>query len=72
MGTRDFDVKKLLNDRKFWFASFLIAWAAALQVLISIDTIRSLETRIIDFLDIGAYDVYSEARYIQAEVWNPR
>ncbi|KAI7752679.1 hypothetical protein M8C21_029212 [Ambrosia artemisiifolia] len=31
MGTRNFDVKKLLNDRKFWFASFLIAWAAALQ-----------------------------------------
>ncbi|KAI3793367.1 hypothetical protein L1987_35985 [Smallanthus sonchifolius] len=31
MGSRDFDVKKLLNDRKFWFASFLIAWAAALQ-----------------------------------------
>ncbi|KAJ0657756.1 hypothetical protein Hdeb2414_s0023g00638801 [Helianthus debilis subsp. tardiflorus] len=31
MGTRNFDVKKLLNDRKFWFASFLIGWAAALQ-----------------------------------------
>ncbi|KAK1409494.1 hypothetical protein QVD17_36020 [Tagetes erecta] len=28
---RNFDVKKLLNDKKFWFASFLIAWAAALQ-----------------------------------------
>ncbi|KAM7492076.1 hypothetical protein LguiA_034997 [Lonicera macranthoides] len=25
------EVKKLLNDKKFWFASFLIAWAAALQ-----------------------------------------
>ncbi|KAF5759317.1 hypothetical protein HanXRQr2_Chr16g0739771 [Helianthus annuus] len=31
MGTRNIDVKKLLNDRKFWFASFLIAWVAALQ-----------------------------------------
>ncbi|KAL7614081.1 uncharacterized protein LOC111912251 [Lactuca sativa] len=31
MGTRDFDVKKLLNDKKFWLASFLIGWAAALQ-----------------------------------------
>ncbi|XP_024988071.1 uncharacterized protein LOC112522943 [Cynara cardunculus var. scolymus] len=31
MGTRDFDLKKLLNDRRFWFASFLIGWAAALQ-----------------------------------------
>ncbi|KAL2897041.1 L-arabinose isomerase [Bienertia sinuspersici] len=25
------DVKNLLKDKKFWFASFLIAWAAALQ-----------------------------------------
>ncbi|KAK9283042.1 hypothetical protein L1049_011270 [Liquidambar formosana] len=25
------DAKKLLKDRKFWFASFLIVWAAALQ-----------------------------------------
>ncbi|XP_071705774.1 uncharacterized protein [Rutidosis leptorrhynchoides] len=31
MKTRDFDVKKLLNDKKFWIASFLVAWAAALQ-----------------------------------------
>ncbi|XP_015582582.1 uncharacterized protein LOC8275930 [Ricinus communis] len=23
--------KQLLNDKKFWFASFLIGWAAALQ-----------------------------------------
>ncbi|GLT31382.1 hypothetical protein SLA2020_061240 [Shorea laevis] len=25
------DAKALLKDKKFWFASFLIAWAAALQ-----------------------------------------
>ncbi|XP_022962147.1 uncharacterized protein LOC111796233 [Cucurbita pepo subsp. pepo] len=25
------EVKNLLKDKKFWFASFLIAWAAALQ-----------------------------------------
>ncbi|XP_076903583.1 uncharacterized protein LOC143558678 [Bidens hawaiensis] len=31
MGINKFDVKKLLNDKKFWFASFLIGWAAALQ-----------------------------------------
>lgn len=26
------EARKLLKDKKFWFASFLIAWAAALQV----------------------------------------
>jgi hypothetical protein len=26
------EAKKLLKDKKLWFASFLIAWAAALQV----------------------------------------
>ncbi|CAL5365813.1 unnamed protein product [Camellia sinensis] len=31
MNTNKFDAKKLLKDKKFWFASFLIAWAAALQ-----------------------------------------
>ncbi|KAK3028821.1 hypothetical protein RJ639_038648 [Escallonia herrerae] len=31
METKKFDPKKLLGDKKFWFASFLIAWAAALQ-----------------------------------------
>ncbi|PWA90428.1 hypothetical protein CTI12_AA034840 [Artemisia annua] len=32
MRTRgNFDVKKLIYDKKFWFASFLIGWAAALQ-----------------------------------------
>ncbi|KDP29862.1 hypothetical protein JCGZ_18437 [Jatropha curcas] len=25
------EAKQLLKDKKFWFASFLIAWAAALQ-----------------------------------------
>ncbi|KAI5578721.1 hypothetical protein POPTR_008G051100v4 [Populus trichocarpa] len=25
------EAKKLLKDKKLWFASFLIAWAAALQ-----------------------------------------
>ncbi|KAJ8766062.1 hypothetical protein K2173_020578 [Erythroxylum novogranatense] len=25
------EAKKLLKDKKFWFASFLIVWAAALQ-----------------------------------------
>lgn len=27
------DVKNILKDKKFWFASFLITWAAALQVI---------------------------------------
>ncbi|KAL5733292.1 hypothetical protein ACOSP7_032635 [Xanthoceras sorbifolium] len=27
----NFEAKQLLKDKKFWFASFLIAWAAALQ-----------------------------------------
>ncbi|OAY46039.1 hypothetical protein MANES_07G111800v8 [Manihot esculenta] len=25
------EAKQLLKDKKFWFASFIIAWAAALQ-----------------------------------------
>ncbi|OVA03540.1 hypothetical protein BVC80_1651g45 [Macleaya cordata] len=25
------EVKHLIKDKKFWFASFLIAWAAGLQ-----------------------------------------
>ncbi|KAL9265813.1 Pescadillo-like protein [Drosera capensis] len=29
--TMKMEARKLLNDKKFWFASFLIAWAAALQ-----------------------------------------
>ncbi|XP_059669673.1 uncharacterized protein LOC132314919 [Cornus florida] len=28
---KKFDVKKLLKDKKFWFASALVTWAAALQ-----------------------------------------
>nr|GMD57398.1 hypothetical protein DM860_013539 [Ipomoea batatas] len=31
METRKFQVKDLLKDKKFWFASILIAWAAGLQ-----------------------------------------
>ncbi|KAK4720590.1 hypothetical protein R3W88_010823 [Solanum pinnatisectum] len=31
MENRKFVVKELLKDKKFWFASFLIVWAAALQ-----------------------------------------
>ncbi|XP_057487478.1 uncharacterized protein LOC130773554 isoform X2 [Actinidia eriantha] len=31
MNTNKFDAKKLLKEKKFWFASVLIAWAAALQ-----------------------------------------
>ncbi|XP_044461076.1 uncharacterized protein LOC123192557 [Mangifera indica] len=27
----NFDARQLLKDKKFWFASFLIGWAAALQ-----------------------------------------
>ncbi|KAB2034222.1 hypothetical protein ERO13_D04G061900v2 [Gossypium hirsutum] len=27
----NFDVQTLIKDKRFWFASFLIAWAAALQ-----------------------------------------
>jgi hypothetical protein len=26
------DLSKLVKERKFWVASFLVAWAAALQV----------------------------------------
>lgn len=43
MGTRDFDVKKLLNDKKFWLASFLIGWAAALQVSISTNSLDRMK-----------------------------
>ncbi|RVX13883.1 uncharacterized protein LOC117928948 [Vitis riparia] len=25
------EVKKIIKDKKFWVASFLVAWAAALQ-----------------------------------------
>ncbi|PNY07326.1 hypothetical protein L195_g003818 [Trifolium pratense] len=25
------ELKKVMKDKKFWFASFLITWAAALQ-----------------------------------------
>ncbi|KAM3235386.1 hypothetical protein T459_14324 [Capsicum annuum] len=31
MENRKFVVKQLLKDKKLWFASFLIVWAAALQ-----------------------------------------
>ncbi|KAG5608433.1 hypothetical protein H5410_019714 [Solanum commersonii] len=31
MENRKFVVKELLKDKKLWFASFLIVWAAALQ-----------------------------------------
>ncbi|XAR66329.1 hypothetical protein NMG60_11012520 [Bertholletia excelsa] len=31
MDANKFDARKLLKDKKFWFASFLVAWAAALQ-----------------------------------------
>ncbi|XP_055802664.1 uncharacterized protein LOC129871717 [Solanum dulcamara] len=31
MEKRKFVVKELLKDKKLWFASFLIVWAAALQ-----------------------------------------
>ncbi|XP_057789179.1 uncharacterized protein LOC131006036 [Salvia miltiorrhiza] len=31
METRKFEARKLLKDRRFWVASFIIAWAAALQ-----------------------------------------
>jgi hypothetical protein len=27
------ELKKVMKDKKFWFASFLITWAAALQVV---------------------------------------
>lgn len=33
MEKRKFVVKELLKDKKLWFASFLIVWAAALQVI---------------------------------------
>ncbi|XP_047940156.1 uncharacterized protein LOC125187579 isoform X2 [Salvia hispanica] len=31
METRKVEARKLLKDRRFWLASFLIAWAAGLQ-----------------------------------------
>ncbi|GFQ01970.1 hypothetical protein PHJA_002340900 [Phtheirospermum japonicum] len=31
METRKFEVRQLLKDKRLWFASFLITWAAALQ-----------------------------------------
>ncbi|CAN4090456.1 unnamed protein product [Withania somnifera] len=31
MENRKFVVQQLLKDKKFWFASVLIVWAAALQ-----------------------------------------
>lgn len=31
METRKFEARQLLKEKKFWVASFLIAWAAALQ-----------------------------------------
>ncbi|KAL3650151.1 hypothetical protein CASFOL_006554 [Castilleja foliolosa] len=31
METRKFEVRQLLKDKRFWFASFIITWAAALQ-----------------------------------------
>ncbi|XP_015072234.1 uncharacterized protein LOC107016260 [Solanum pennellii] len=31
MEKRKFVVKELLKDKKLWFASFLIVWAAGLQ-----------------------------------------
>ncbi|XP_052203838.1 uncharacterized protein LOC127809155 [Diospyros lotus] len=30
-ANKKFEARKLLKDKKLWFASFLIAWAAALQ-----------------------------------------
>ncbi|PIN20842.1 hypothetical protein CDL12_06480 [Handroanthus impetiginosus] len=31
METGKPEIRQLLKDKRFWFASFLIAWAAALQ-----------------------------------------
>ncbi|KAK6122101.1 hypothetical protein DH2020_022169 [Rehmannia glutinosa] len=31
METRKIEARQLLKDKRFWVASFLIAWAAALQ-----------------------------------------
>ncbi|XP_074340240.1 uncharacterized protein LOC141677977 [Apium graveolens] len=31
MVAKNFEWKKLLHEKKFWFASALIAWAAGLQ-----------------------------------------
>ena len=42
------EVKQLLKDKKFWFASFLIAWAAALQVKF-FDTEANISVYILKF-----------------------
>ncbi|XP_011091503.1 uncharacterized protein LOC105171932 [Sesamum indicum] len=31
METRKPEIRQLLRDKRFWFASFLIVWAAGLQ-----------------------------------------
>ncbi|KAE8648534.1 hypothetical protein Csa_008609 [Cucumis sativus] len=64
------EFKNLLKDKKFWFASFLIAWAAALQLILDswIDSNFNVECG--GTFGTGAYDVFAEAGFFQAEVWD--
>lgn len=76
------EAKNLLKDKKFWFASFLIAWAAALQVnqiqifirspTTMLYTIHSISEGIWGIVGVGvgagAHDVGAEAGIFQAEV----
>lgn len=50
MANRKFVVKELLKDKKLWFASFLIVWAAALQV-ISISSMLEKEILVAQLID---------------------
>ncbi len=73
------EVKNLLKDKKFWFASFLIAWAATLQVNQIQIFIRSPTTMLYSIhliwgivgmgVGAGAHDVGAEAGIFQAEIW---
>lgn len=76
------EVKDLLKDKKFWFASVLIAWAAALQVTIFLSTpnlncciilyfICRIRGEVEGIVGVGAgtHDVVTEAGVLQAEVW---
>ena len=74
-----FDLKTIVKDKRFWAASFLIAWAAGLQVIHSLSfffqfTNRSISIvwfwKLISWIETlcnwisGAHDVAAEARFI--------
>lgn len=76
METNKFEVRQILKSKKFWFTSFLIAWAAALQVLVRHTYMKNeLFVFCSDFLgsreNSGPYYVATEARFLQEEVRGP-